>query len=74
MSDDAETRFNELRTLFGSEDDADQLTLDEFAELFDKRAEILAGRIVSFKIAGELLMIRKRVRQASRASQQSRKK
>ena len=74
MSDDAETRFNELRTLFGSEDDADQLTLDEFAELSDKRAETLADRIVSAKIAGELLMIRKRVRQASRASQQSRKK
>ena len=71
MSDDAERRFNELRTLFGSEDDADQLTLDEFAELSDKRAETLADRIVSAKIAGELLRIRDKVRQASRASQPS---
>jgi hypothetical protein len=70
MADD-EARFNELRTHFGSEDDADQLTLEEFAALFDEDASTLADRLGSDKIAGELLRIRERVRQASQASQQS---
>ena len=63
MSND-EARFDELKTQFGSEDDADQLTLEEFVALSDKRAEGLADRIANTKLAGGILKIRKRAKQA----------
>ncbi len=63
MSND-EAGFNELKNQFGSGDNADQLTLYEFVALPDARAEGLANRIVDIKLAGEVLKIRLRAKQA----------
>ena len=70
MSNDEE-RFNLLKAQFGSDDEADKLTLEEFAALSDKRAETLVDRSPNAKIAGEISAIRKRAIQTAQASQPS---
>lgn len=65
MSDDE--RFNLLKAHFGSEDEADQLNLEEFAALPDQRVATLVGRIRSVKSAGEISAIRERAIQAKRS-------
>ncbi len=58
------TRFNHLRVDFGSKDDADKLTLNQFVLLSDKRAQDLASRIENAQHASKILEIRQRVKQA----------
>ncbi len=59
-----EARFDELKVHFGSDDKADQLTLEEFAALSEKRAEGLIDRIANTKLAGEISKIRAKAKQA----------
>lgn len=58
-----------LKVQFGSEDEADKLTLEEFASLPDRMAEDLLRRAAkgSFKIAGEISAIRERAKQAQKS-------
>lgn len=69
--DEDKSRFDLLKAHFGSENDADKLTFEEFAALSNKRVEMLVDRILNIKIAGEISAIRKRAIEASQASQQS---
>jgi hypothetical protein len=69
MSD--QTRFNELKAHFGSQDDANQLTFEGYALLPDKDVETLILRVKNYGIKDELVKIRARAKQAVQASPQA---
>ena len=63
-----ETRFNKLRVHFGSEGNADKLTLKGFALLPKGDVDVLIGRVTDFAIKVELLDIIARYKLASNVS------
>ena len=64
-----EARFNELKTLFGPEDDADKISWAGYGRLPDKRVEDLILRVKNYRYKIELLQLRARARETARAKQ-----
>ena len=67
MSND-EARFNELKALFGPEDDADKISFGGYGLSPDKDVEDLILRVKNYKIKNELLLLRERARETARAT------
>ncbi len=62
-----QNRFNELKAQFGSDGQADELTLWQFARLSDARAFGLADRLADCIESAEILDIRARAKKALQA-------
>ncbi len=64
-----QNRFNELKAQFGSDGQADELTLSQFAHLPDSLAFRLAERLADYPESAEVLDIRARAKKVLQAQE-----